>query len=306
MDLTAIFCQVDDFCKGFGQYGANKLLPCHQYAQNRYRMTLSEIMTIAVYYGVKSEELKTFKSFYEYNYTELKRAFPGLVSYGRLIELREEIILPFIMFLLANMGECTGKSYIDSTPIAACHIKRETSHKVLRKIATKGKSSNGWFYGFKLHLVTNESGEIINLLITSGNIADNNNALMRHFGKSLWGKLFGDKGYIINPTLWDELFRQGLRVIHGIRSNMRNSFTLPEDKISLRKRANICESPFGKLKDRMSLQYTKHRSIYGFLCHILSMIMAFQLWASNRAKKLQAKLSHAKIFASKTAVLTPA
>jgi len=133
MDLTTIFCEVDDFCKGYMQYAQLKLLPCYDRDERSgtRQMTLSEIIVALVCYGygIHSKEFKTFKGFYKYTYSELKSGFPTLLSYGRIIELKEEVQIPFAMFLVSTFGECTGISYGDSTPMPACHIKREYSHK---------------------------------------------------------------------------------------------------------------------------------------------------------------------------------
>ena len=278
MDLTTIFYHVDNFCKEYAkQMDARKLPLSDQKRNNQYCMSLSEIVSVFVYHAACSHEFKTFKAFYKHANSELKSGFPMLVSYGRMTELKEQAQLPLTMFLLCIFGECTGISYVDSTKIEACNIKREYSHKTLKAIAAKGKTGAGWFYGLKLHLVVNHKGEIINLLLTPGNFADNNHGVIDALTNGIWGKMFGDKGYILNPHFWEELYKRGMQIIHGLRSNMKQKIMPFFDKILLRKRASVSEGVFSILKDRMSLQYTKHRSIYGFFCHILSMLIAYQL-----------------------------
>jgi hypothetical protein len=145
--------------------------------------------------------------------------------------------------------------------------------------------------------VSNHFGEIINLLITPGNMADNNPFVIDALTKGLFGKIFGDKGYIINPSFWQELYKKGVQIIHGLRSNMKQKLMPLADKILLRKRACIAEGVFSILKDRMSLQYTKHRSLYGFFCHIFSMLIAYQFrfvkpsLVSNERKMIREGLS---------------
>jgi len=58
------------------------------------------------------------------------------------------------------LGKQTGIYFIDSMIVKVCPIKREKQHKVFRGLAQKGKSSMGWFFGFKLHLVINDHGEL--------------------------------------------------------------------------------------------------------------------------------------------------
>jgi hypothetical protein len=304
MDLVTIFYEIDNFCKGYEKYAEENLLPSIKTGTSRsHRMSLSEIISVLAYYGSVSHIYKTFKAFYTHSEQELKSAFPGLVSYTRMIELKEKVQVPLAMFLIAIFGENTGISFIDSTPIEACNIKRTYNHKVLAGIASKGKSSKGWFFGFKLHLIVNHFGSIVRMCITTGSIADNNNELIRMLTKGLTGRLFGDKGYILNPNLWKELYQLGLKIIHGLRANMKNKTIMPvEDKILLRKRASMSEGVFSILKDRMSLQYTKSRSRYGFFCNILIMLIAYQLRPKKPSVKFYATNDDAS-FSDKAAIL---
>jgi hypothetical protein len=291
MDLTTIFCQADEFCKYYEKNAPKELLErdsC-EVMRRGCSMSRSELMALTIYYAALSTELKTFKAFYKYRYDELKSAFPGLLSYNRIIELREELLTPLAMFFISLFAHCTGTSWIDSTKIIACHNKRQYSHKTLKAIAAKGKTGDGWFYGLKLHAVVNEFSEFVMIMLTPGNVADNSEAVINTCTRHLQGLLFGDKGYILSPERWRELYERGLKLIHGLRANMRNKFVSLDEKLLLSKRANICESPFSKLKDRMSLQSTKHRSLYGFFCNTLTMLIAYQLWARERARILRQK-----------------
>lgn len=298
MDLVTIFCQVDDFCKLYKEYAQENLLPFENIGcvkgKRQRNMTTSEVMSVLIYYGSCSESFKTLSAFYEYTYDELKSAFPGLLSYGRIIELKQEIMIPMTSLLVSIFSECSGISYVDSTAIHACHVKREHSHRVLKDIAAKGKTTYGWFYGTKLHAILNEFSELVYCCFTSGNIADNNNDLMRKFASKLWGKMFGDRGYIVNKPLWQELYEGGLQVIYNIRSNMKNILIPLCDKLLLLKRSNIAEGAFSKLKHRMSLQDTRLRSVYGYVVNGLSMLIAYQFWARNRAASLKLQRINSK------------
>jgi hypothetical protein len=291
MALTIIFCKVDDFCKIYLKNAQRCALPNYEKGSRKRErnMTLSEIMSLHIYYAACSHKYKTFKAFYECRYAELLSAFPKLVSYERAIELKEEILVPLVMFFLSILSGCTGITYGDSTAIKACHIKRAYAHSTLRDIARFGKTTNGWFYGTKLHLFLNEYSQIIACLLTPGNVSDNNHDLLRKMRTKLWGKLFGDKGYIITPEFWEELYEAGLQVIHGLRSNMANKMMTMEDKLLHRRRANVSEGGFSMLKDRMSLEYTRVRSLYGYFCNIIIMLISYQFWASVRADKFKAR-----------------
>jgi hypothetical protein len=130
----------------------------------------------------------------------------------------------------------TGISFIDSTPLPVCHNRRIERHKVFAGLAARGKTFMGWFHGFKLHLIVNERGELSTFYLTAGNIDDRQP--VPHLTKALWGKLFGDKGYI-SQTLFEALFQRGLQLITSLRKNMKPRVVPLMDKLLLRKRAII-------------------------------------------------------------------
>jgi Transposase DDE domain len=280
-DLVVIFCRIDDFCKYYNEQaliGNKPLLGTSNNRNSECKMTHSEIMTVFIYGAMYSTDFKTFKAFYNHKQAELKSAFPNLLSYERLIELKQEVNLYLAAFLLSILGQCTGISYVDSTKIEACKVKRTSRHKTLKGIAKTGKTSDGWFFGTKLHLLLNDKGEIINFMLTPGNVADNNHRVVEFLSHDLFGKFFGDKGYILDPDFWRMLFERGIQFIHGMRKNMKARPLMPLlDTLLLRKRASMVETVIGILKDRMSLQYTRVRSVYGFLCNFLCSLIAYQL-----------------------------
>lgn len=237
-------------------------------------------MTISVYYHESG--YKTFKDFYKKHVlVNMKYDFNNLVSYNRFLELRKKAVLPLLVFAqLSSLRNCSGISYIDSYPLKVCHIRRSSSHKVFKDSAKKGKTSVGWFYGFKLHVVINHKGEIISFYITPGNISDNNEKVLVKLTKNVWGKLFGDKGYLVNNTLFKRLYINGVQLVTKIRKNMKNKLMSLSDKLLLRKRG-IIESVGNILKGSLSLEPSRHRSALGFLGQIISTIICY----SYREKK---------------------
>ena len=197
-------------------------------------------MTIILYYEFSS--YKTFKDYYEKHVLiNMKTDFNKLVSYTRFLELKNKAIIPlFLISRIHTLKECTGISFIDSFSMAACNIRRELSNKVFRGWAKKGKTSMGWFYGLKLHTVINHRGEIIDFKITSGNISDNNKNVLLDLTKNVSGKLFGDKGYIVNSNLFKKLYRSGITLVTKVRKNMKNRFINAKDKFMLKKSFRIC------------------------------------------------------------------
>ena len=146
-------------------------------------------MTILILFHLS--RYRDLKAFYlQYITYSCRSEFPHLVSYNRFVELQSRVGFKLIAFLnMCCLGQCTGISFIDSTPLKACHIKRAHGHRTMRGWAQKGKSTMGWFYGFKLHIVINDRGEIINYQITPGNCDDREPLKDGTFTKNLFGKL---------------------------------------------------------------------------------------------------------------------
>lgn len=269
--MTEIFCFVDEFCKFYENEVQKISLSSGKATKKPTRqpmLSLAEIVTILIMYSFSP--CKNFKFYY---LTCVKIAdFPNKVSYQRFIELQPRAFV--IIAALANSckGEETGSYFVDATTLAVCHNKRTSGHKVFKGIAQMGKSTMGWLYGFKLHLVINQKGEIMNLSITKGNATDV--SMVETLVQHLIGKVYGDKGYI-SAKLFERLFSRGLHLITGIRKTMKNKLMDMHDKIMLRKRSLI-ETVFDYLKNKFNLQHTRHRSPINFLIHILSTVIAYQ------------------------------
>lgn len=183
------------------------------------------------------------------------------------------------------LGKCTGISYIDSTPLRSCHIKREKQHKVFKGIAQKGQCSLGWFYGFKLHIIIKDRGEILDFIITPGNVDDRKPLKDMDLHKRIFGKLYGDKGYI-SKDLFEKLFVDGVHLITKIKKNMKNSLMLLQDKIALRKRALI-ETVNDELKNIYQIEHTRHRSFENFTTNLLSGLIAYSFFDKKPSINLQ-------------------
>lgn len=192
-------------------------------------------MTILIHFH--QSHYRTFKAYYtDYVLERLRKEFPSLVSYTRFVEYIPSVLLPLWVYLRTRCLEiCTGTSYIDSISLVVCKNPRIHSHKVFSGLVTRGKTSTGWFFGFKLHLIFNDRGELLNLILTLGNVDDRNP--VPHMARKLFGELFADKGYI-SQKLFEELLRTfNTQLITDIRSNMKNKLMPLIDKLLLRKRA---------------------------------------------------------------------
>ena len=271
MSLLALFCDVDDFCMEFEQF-----LRRHRIGQAGSRrgpkpaLSLSEIMTIIIHFH--QSNYRNFKAYYtEQVMVHLKTEFPHLVSYNRFVELKSDALLPLCAYLCTRLVPATGIAFIDSTPLAVCHNRRIDRHIVFDGLAARGKTSMGWFYGFKLHLIVSDQGELITFHLTPGNVDDRKP--VPHLAKKLWGKLFGDKGYISQP-LFDHLFEQGVQLITPLPKNMKNRLMPLIDKVLVRKRA-IIETINDQLKNISQIAHTRHRSVDNFLVNLFAGLIAY-------------------------------
>ncbi len=192
MSLLELFCAVDDFCIQFQpEWHKHLLQEGERRRQRESRLCLSEVMTLMIHFH--QSHYRDFKSYYQsYVQVYLCREFPDLVSYGRFVELMQRAVTPLAAFLRHCYGACTGISFVDSTALAVCRNPRIHQHKVFAGLAARGKTTLGWFYGFKLHLVVNDYGELLACQLTPGNVDDRQP--LPHLAKELFGKLFGDKG----------------------------------------------------------------------------------------------------------------
>ncbi len=172
-----------------------------------------------------------------------------------------------------EQSKVTGISYIDATSIAVCHPKRTSRNKVFKGLAKIGKTTYWWFFGFKLHMVINEKGEIQGVTLTKGNVDDRKP--VPNLTEKLIGLLFGDKGYI-KKELFEKLFDRGLKLVTKVKKGMKNTLMLLEEKIFLRKRS-IIETVFGYLKNGLELEHSRHRSPINFLVHIFSTLVSYSM-----------------------------
>lgn len=272
--LTEIYTSIDDFHKQFEKIIKKYQLSANSRRRNRkFKLSGSEVMTILVLFHLGN--FKNLKHFYLFYVKEhLSSEFPQLVSYNRFTELTQSVILPLILYLKREaVGNCTGISFIDSTPLRVCHNRRIHSHKVFRGIAERGHCSIGWFFGFKLHLIINDKGELLDFVITQANVDDRQPLIAGKMLKHIWGKLFGDKGYI-SQSLFNTLFVSGIHLITKIRKNMKNTPMNMSDKILLRKRALI-ESVNDELKNICQIEHTRHRSFANFLTNLIAGLIAY-------------------------------
>ena len=281
--VTEIFYLTDEFCKEFKAAISSSMIGNEP--KRKPRMSDSEVITLMTLFH--SGSFRNMKHFYQhYVVKHLKSEFPDTVSYNRFTELMQAAVLPMTIFLkTCCLGQCTGISFIDSTPIRVCKNKRIKRNKVFKDTATVGKSTMGYFFGFKLHLIINDKGEILNFVITQGNVDDREPLKNERFIESVKGKLYGDKGYL-SKELSQILFIDGLHLITNIRNNMKNCLMELKDKIMLRKRS-VIETINDELKNMCQVEHSRHRSFGNFITNMLSGLIAYSFFPKKPAIKYE-------------------
>jgi hypothetical protein len=270
--LLELFVSVDDFCQVFLPFWERNLMQDgSKKRRRRGELNVSEIMTIMIHFH--QSHYRDFKTYYTNHVPEhLRSEFPHLVSYERFVILMPSVLGPLSAYLKSLYGRCHGVSFIDSTALAVCDNHRIHNHKVFTQLAQRGKGSMGWFYGFKLHLVVNDCGELLACQITPGNVDDRKP--VPALSRRLFGKLIADRGYISQALFEHLLDTFGVQLITKLRKNMKNRLMPLLDKLLLRKRA-IIESIVDQLKNISQIEHTRHRSPINCFINIIAGLIAY-------------------------------
>jgi hypothetical protein len=274
--LVELFCEVDDFCVVFEQKLAPHLLgnASSKHSSNKPSIALSEMMTIEILYHRSGS--KCFEYFYEQEIRKgsLQSYFPSAPSYSRFVQLKPRMLLALICYLhCLRLGTRLGIYYGDSTTLKVCDHHRIHNHKVFKGIASRGKTSMGWFYGLKLFIVVNGLGELVNCFITPGNTAASSTTTIKRLFKGLKGLAFADKGFI-NQRAFEALFQGGLKLITTIRANMKNKLMEIKEKLLLRKRGMV-EAVIDILKSLCDIEHTRHRSPINMMGNTYAALIAY-------------------------------
>ena len=277
MSLLELFCDVDDFYNDYQNWLAEKQIKAKKNKPGpKANLCPSEIMTIIIHFH--QANYRNFKHYYKNHVCKyLSKEFPGLLSYNRFVELMATVVLPLTAYLQSRLAKSSGISFVDSTPIMVCHNRRIERNRVFKGLAKRGKNTMGWFYGFKLHLIVNDQGELMSVHLTAANVDDRKP--IEFMTRDIFGKLFGDKGYI-SQALFEKLFQRGLELITNIRRNMKNSLMKIEDKLLLRKRY-IIETINDQLKNISQIEHSRHRRPVNFAVNLLAGLIAY----THQAKK---------------------
>ena len=271
--LIELFIALDDFCQQLQAWKQSQPQTYPTHGWDKPVMSESEIMCLCVFYHYSG--YKCFQYYYQ-NMVQLslKSYFPHQISYERFLCSLLKVLPGLYVFLkcCTLKSDSTGFYFIDSKQLPVCHNRRIHSHQVFEGFARRGKSSTGWFFGLKLHIVINNLGELINFLITPANVADNNREVLQTLLEGLTGECYADKGYL--TRLFEQFYRQGLELITKIKSNMKNKLLPLKQKLRLKKRA-VIESVNDILTSVFDLEHTRHRNPFNALAHIFSALIAY-------------------------------
>jgi transposase len=277
--LTELFCLIDDFCQAFEPAFEAQLLA--DGARKRRRacgLRLSELMTLMVLFH--QVRFRQFKFFYEaYVCRFLRREFQHLPSYSRCVQLMPRCAVALCALFEQLKGRCSGLSIADSTTLAVCDNRRIAQHKVFDGLAARGKTSTGWFFGFKLHVIINHLGELLGMKLTPGHVDDRQP--LPDLCTALFGKLYADKGYLAK-WLTEKLHNQGIALITKLRKNMKPVVHSAFDQALLRRRSLI-ETVFDQLKNLWQIEHSRHRSVNYFLVNLIAGVVAYCL-APNKPR----------------------
>jgi hypothetical protein len=266
MRILDRYGSVDAFWQAFEPLWERDQVASGRRRRRATRLKPSELMTILSLF--QQSGYRTFKGCDPQDVPAHRRAeFPQLVSYTRFVALMPRVLLPLAVYLHTQLGDGTGLSCVDATSLGVCQHARIHQHNVFLADARRGKTSVGWFYGFQLHLVVNDRGELLAFCLTPGKMDDR--CPVPRLVRRLFGKRFGDRGDLSQPLAEQLLVTPGIQLITRLRKNMCNRLLTLTDKLLLRKRA-IIESVNDKLPNICQIEHTRHRSPVNFLVHLLS------------------------------------
>lgn len=242
-------------------------------------------MTIWAIYHMSG--FKNFKHFYIfYLQKHMPGKIPDSLSYNRFVELMRSNMLALVLFMkTCCLGKCTGISFVDSTLVRVYNNKRISNNKVFDGIATTRRSTMRWFHGFKLHLIVNDKGEVLNFVITQANVDDRQPLKEGNVLKRIFGNLYADKGYI-SKDLAEMLFEDGLHLVTRIRNTIKNVLMTLRDKMLLRKRS-VIETINDQLKNICAAAHSRLRSFGNFVTNLVSSLIAYSFQEEKPSIKFE-------------------
>lgn len=267
--LTEIFVETDDFLLDLSRQTTDQRLSEPQWHSYFAR---SEVITTLIAYHHSGR--KCFKYFYCQDVLQTYRSWlPDAPCYERFVALIPHVVLELYLLLKSRCQPALAENYVDSKPLKVCHIKREAQHKVMADWASKGKGTLGWFYGFKMHVVINRQAQLVNFLLTAGNVADNNHKVLNYLLKEVKGKVYGDKGYL--SKLKEELLSREVDLMPKMRRNGKKDAIVHQKDAYYHRHRGLVESVFGQCVGLIDLEHTRHRAPLNYLCNVFAALSAY-------------------------------
>jgi len=275
--LLLIYCFADDFVKMIFN---NIKYALKRPGQNnppikKHNLSIAEICALAIFRFFTGH--RNWKDFYRHVKTYHGTDFPNLPSYQNFLDAVNRlsglagILSQAFMDVFKKITPEESNKFADSTRLRVCDIKREFSHKVAKNIATKSKSTMGWFYGFRLHIISNELLHILNFKITTATVDER--AALEMMWNDIFGMIIADAGYIGKD--WKEKAAAlGKNLFTSVRKNMKKIMSEAQHQL-FRMRQKV-EIVFSVLKLRLGLETTLPRSELGYLSHYLWCITSYQ------------------------------
>ena len=266
--LTTLYCIIDDFINALMKTadGQKRLESWTAKRGPQRRLSLSEVLTLnIVRFSYHVVDLKAFVRLAESSY---KAYFPGLPNYENFLKASNQSF-PFIVLFLCYLLELNrrmstdGIYFVDSTALSVCTNWNISTHKVTKGFSSRGKTSRGWFYGFKLHGVSDAEGNMMNLRFSTGSEHDSHEA--EPLTEGLTGLFVGDAGYLLKQEVFMRLFEKHKRILAAARKNMKRVMT--EEQGHLLRKRSIIETVWDVLKERYGLVFHLARSMTGLFRH---------------------------------------
>lgn len=275
--LATIYYFADNFLKGMLNNIKYALIRPNQNQPpiKKHNLSLAELVSLAIFRFFTGH--RNWKDFYQHVRTYHKQDFPKLPNYQNFLEAINKLsvlasmMLQGFMNIFNEISGDNGLKFADSTKLKVCEIKREFSHKVCFGLASKSKSSMGWFYGFRLHIICNELMQILKLKITTG--TGDERKILETMWNDIFGMIIADAGYV-SKKLEKKALSLGKFFLTGVRANMRKIMTETQHQF-LRLR-QLVETVFSVLKLRMGLETNLPRSPLGFFAHYIWCLTAYQ------------------------------
>jgi hypothetical protein len=270
--LVKMYSELDDLLQDYQFFLVSK---GEKFERRKTLLSDAETGTILAMYHLFG--YKCFKYYYEDMILgRLKSWFPNAPQYKvflRYTKMSWELMHLWLLFKIAGSKK-SGTYFIDSKKLEVCHLKRAHQHQVFKDVAHKGKTSTGWFYGLKVHLVINDLGEIMAFEITPGNVADNNRELLKRLLDDLQGICVGDKGY--QSALFECFYEKSLHLLVKPKKNAKKKVPEQMRLVKLSRKRALIESVFDILSSVLDIEHSRHRSSTNGFVNILSALVAYQ------------------------------